>query len=682
MKKHLLLLTLILLCSSYINAQTSNIDTVSFEKPTDNNSILIDSWSFKVGDDTTWSDKDFDDRDWKTFNPKYKGEDADFLIKNGFKNKAWFRKQLYFDSTNFTFPFALRIEHAGAMEVYIDGIKKDTYGEIEKNGKERFENQVNPLLFTIKQPGIHTLALRFSKSNIKDSEDGVANGFKVALYTGLGVYIDRESTLIWTSSFLLTTGIFFFALFFIHILMFIFYRKDQSNFIFAIFNIGMSCMWICAYIKPITTVISHQQYLLYLLIIAGFISGISLSTFTNSIFSKIGLRYKIIFAFGVISLFFLLGALLRVPLISKSRLSAITAILFFAIVLLEAVIIITNAIFRKIPGARILGIGVLFFIFSIIAIITYIYFNKGIIINAESLISRVIFILIFVLVVYSIPLSLSAYLAWKVSNTNRHLEVQIVQVESLSNEKQSILENQNQLLESKVNERTIELQIEKKKSDDLLLNILPLEIAEELKQTGTSQAQNHDEVSVLFTDFVNFTKTSEQLGVDELLNELNINFTSFDNIMEKYGMEKIKTIGDAYLAVSGLPVSNELHAKNAVLAALEIIDFVDKRKSKVSYGLDIRIGINSGPLIAGIIGVKKFAYDIWGDTVNIAARMEQSGEAGKVNISENTYSLVKQDFSFEHRGKIEAKNKGEMDMYFVKHKIMNHEIGNRKTNNV
>lgn len=206
---------------------------------------------------------------------------------------------------------------------------------------------------------------------------------------------------------------------------------------------------------------------------------------------------------------------------------------------------------------------------------------------------------------------------------------------------------------------------EKKRSDDLLLNILPAEIADELKTNGHSVAQQHSNVSVLFTDFVNFTQTSEKLGVEELVNELNVNFTAFDRIMEKNSLEKIKTIGDAYLAVSGLPVAQEAHAQNAVNAALEIIAFVEKRKKELPYGLDIRIGIHSGPLIAGIIGVKKFAYDIWGDTVNIAARMEQNSEPGKINISEHTYSLISDKFDCTYRGKITAKNKGDMDMYFV-----------------
>lgn len=207
---------------------------------------------------------------------------------------------------------------------------------------------------------------------------------------------------------------------------------------------------------------------------------------------------------------------------------------------------------------------------------------------------------------------------------------------------------------------------EKQKSDKLLLNILPHEVAEELKEKGETVAKHYDQVSVLFTDFVNFTMNSEKMGVQEMMNELNVCFTAFDNIMEKNGLEKIKTIGDAYLAVSGIPVESKMHAQNAVKAGLEILKFIEKRKAENPQTFDIRIGIHSGPVIAGIVGVKKFAYDIWGDTVNTAARMEQKSESGKLNISEATYALVKNQFDFEYRGKIETKGKGEMDMYFVK----------------
>lgn len=210
---------------------------------------------------------------------------------------------------------------------------------------------------------------------------------------------------------------------------------------------------------------------------------------------------------------------------------------------------------------------------------------------------------------------------------------------------------------------------QKKRSDELLLNILPAEVAEELKAKGSAEAQQIDEVTVLFTDFKGFTQLSEKLTPKELVAEINECFSAFDYIMEKHGVEKIKTIGDAYMAAGGLPTANNTHAENVVNAALEIQTFMQNHKAKKLAAqelfFEIRIGIHTGPVVAGIVGVKKFAYDIWGDTVNTASRMESSGEVGKVNISETTFALVKDKFNCVHRGKVQAKGKGEIDMYFV-----------------
>lgn len=202
---------------------------------------------------------------------------------------------------------------------------------------------------------------------------------------------------------------------------------------------------------------------------------------------------------------------------------------------------------------------------------------------------------------------------------------------------------------------------EKQRSDDLLLNILPSEVAEELKTNGATVAKQFNNVSVLFTDFVGFTKVSEELSPTQLVAEIHKYFTAFDTIIEKNGLEKIKTIGDAYLAVCGLPNEDDNHARKTVQAALEIREYINNNNCK----FEIRIGISSGSVVAGIVGFKKFAYDIWGDTVNTAARMEQNSEAGKINISQSTYELVETMFKCEYRGKIKAKNKGEIDMYFV-----------------
>lgn len=215
------------------------------------------------------------------------------------------------------------------------------------------------------------------------------------------------------------------------------------------------------------------------------------------------------------------------------------------------------------------------------------------------------------------------------------------------------------------------LQVEKDRSENLLLNILPEEIAEELKEKGRADARDFEMVSILFTDFKGFTAASEKLSAQDLVSEINTCFETFDGIMGKYNIEKIKTIGDAYMAAGGLPVPTDESVKSTVLAALEMQDFIRERKAKLDAegkpGFEMRVGVHTGPVVAGIVGVKKFQYDIWGDTVNTASRMESSGEVGKVNISQATYELLKDDsqFSFESRGKIEAKGKGEMEMYFV-----------------
>lgn len=229
---------------------------------------------------------------------------------------------------------------------------------------------------------------------------------------------------------------------------------------------------------------------------------------------------------------------------------------------------------------------------------------------------------------------------------------------SESNEMEKVLHKQNDAIAA-----------EKIKSDNLLLNILPLETAEELKVSGSVKAKYFEAVTVMFTDFHNFTQISEHMRPEELLKEINYYFSYFDTIISKYDIEKIKTIGDSYMCAAGLPNRNPKHALDVVCAAREIMDFVLQCKAeKIALNqpyLELRIGIHSGPIVAGIVGTKKFAYDIWGDTVNVASRMESSGEEGKINISGACYELVKHKIKCTYRGKINAKNKGMVDMYFV-----------------
>lgn len=231
-------------------------------------------------------------------------------------------------------------------------------------------------------------------------------------------------------------------------------------------------------------------------------------------------------------------------------------------------------------------------------------------------------------------------------------------------------------LEEKVNNRTLTIEkqkeiisLEKNKSDDLLYNILPKATADELKAKGSAAPKYFEEVTILFTDFIGFTKITENLSPEELIESLNQCFLAFDEIAEKNHLEKIKTIGDSYMCAAGVPVPDKDHAINAIKAGLQIQSFIKKwnyqREQAGRVPWPLRLGIDSGPVIAGVVGMRKFAYDIWGDAVNIAARMESAGGADKVNISASTYALVKDLIDVEYRGKLVAKNKGKVDMFFV-----------------
>jgi class 3 adenylate cyclase len=211
------------------------------------------------------------------------------------------------------------------------------------------------------------------------------------------------------------------------------------------------------------------------------------------------------------------------------------------------------------------------------------------------------------------------------------------------------------------------IEAEKNRSDKLLINILPEETANELKLKGSVRAKKYDSVTVLFTDFKGFTRYAENLTPEDLVKSIDFYFTKFDEIFEKNGMEKIKTIGDSYMCSGGLHSHIGDHAIKMVQAALEVLQFVDdiKKNNATELNFDIRIGINTGPIVAGVVGNKKFAYDIWGDTVNVASHMESNSIPGKINIAQNTYDLVKEVYDCEYRGEIKVKNRGSLKMYFV-----------------
>ena len=212
-----------------------------------------------------------------------------------------------------------------------------------------------------------------------------------------------------------------------------------------------------------------------------------------------------------------------------------------------------------------------------------------------------------------------------------------------------------------------QLKLEKEKTESLILNILPPSIAAELKESGFAKAQGYASATVVMCDIIEFSTLAKQVTPQQLVEELDIYFRAFDDIIEKHNLEKIKTIGDAYMYAGGLPVESRHHARDAVNSAIELQRKVREIRATgdITYPFGLRVGISSGPLVAGVVGKKKFAYDIWGETVNLAARMEQNGEADKINISDSTYLLVSNDFNFTPRGKISVKHAGDLEMYFV-----------------
>jgi class 3 adenylate cyclase len=218
------------------------------------------------------------------------------------------------------------------------------------------------------------------------------------------------------------------------------------------------------------------------------------------------------------------------------------------------------------------------------------------------------------------------------------------------------------------------IQAEKDRSEELLLNILPRETAKELELNGSARPRYYESVTVLFTDFKGFSSIAGKLTPQELVAELNDYFVAFDEIVGQNNLEKIKTIGDAYMCAGGIPSANTTHPLNAVKAAVAMQEYMrrkgEERRAKGLIAWDLRIGIHTGPIVAGVVGKKKYAYDIWGDTVNIASRMESGGEPGRVNISAATYALVRNQFACTHRGRISAKNIGEIDMYFVEQELI------------
>jgi len=248
------------------------------------------------------------------------------------------------------------------------------------------------------------------------------------------------------------------------------------------------------------------------------------------------------------------------------------------------------------------------------------------------------------------------------------LEVKIAERTKEIRLQKTKIEEQKRLLEEekhKVEEQQALLQKEKDRTEQWLLNTLPSQVVIELKRNGKVKAQAFKQVSIMFTDVVGFTRISESMAPSRIVSKLDILFQKFDEIIQANNLEKIKTIGDAYMVVGGLPTYRPDHAEAIAEMALAMQREISKFKRGDDTTFRLRIGINTGAVVAGVIGIRKFIYDLWGDAVNIASRMESHGLAGGIQVTESTYELLKDKYSFWHRGKIFIKGRGEMDTYML-----------------
>jgi adenylate cyclase len=627
---------------------------------------LDSNWLYHKGNNPEWALVAYDDSGWDTLSTRL---NLDQMDNDLFEEIGWFRLHLRIDSTLFNQAFALTIDQMGVSEIYFNGKKIETIGSFANDTSEerRFNPRLIPYLIQFNTQKNQLLALKYAHKKARQFSrrfDHKEMGFTVSIKP-MRIALEEVKYFIFSNYGLLALMMVFLILGLIHILIFLFYRKKIANLYFGIFMLIFSAIVYVARMEVAITInpdiFIKARFFMSLGLPLFFISLVG---FIYSLFyEKIPFFFWIILAIGVI---LILGY--------AFGLSFQSYILFgYAILVpLEVIRVLIRAILKRMEGAWIIGSGVILFIIFLLIILLLAVINENIVLNSSNPFQFLLLILI-LLAILSIPLSMSFYLAWDIARTNVNLEKQLIQVRLLSaksleqeREKKRILEGQKEMLEQQVAERTKELQLEKEKTEELLLNTLPLKVVNDLKENGKTEPESFDEVTVFFSDIVGFTNLSAQLNPDLLIKELNLIFTAFDDIMTNNHCERIKTIGDAYLAVCGMPEKNEHHAENMIRAAIEIRNYIENRNSLSDIQWKIRIGIHSGKVIGGIVGIRKYIYDVFGDTINTTSRMESNSKPMGINVSESTYHLVKEKFQFTPRKPIEIKGKGVMKMYFLK----------------
>jgi len=630
--------------------------------------LLDQHWLYHPGDDSTWSAVDLDDSNWDTTSTTINlaGKEESF-----FPGIAWFRLHFEIDSSLRNGAFILLIEQQGASEIYMNGKYIGNYGTV--SNKEEDEVTINPTnlpkQIQFSDSTNYVLAVRYSNQkawhyyeSFKQEEAGFSLSFS---------RLDIASTImrygVLSSYFIFFLFMVFLVLGLMHLLLYVFYQHNRSNLYYSLFMIFFSFILFVVVLDSAMLndpeISTKVSYFLSLFLPIFFIPLVG---FLYSLFYK-----KIPIIFWIIT-----GLAVMLSFLYFINIDGIEYLMmvFFVFLFVEIIRTVIYSLIRKKDGAWIIGSGVIAFIIFLTFILSLIFIQSEVQISSSDPYG-VLLIIIIILAILSIPISMSIYLARDFAMTNKNLKIQLEQVKILSaksiqqeREKQKILENQKEKLEVLVKERTKELAQEKEKTEDLLLNILPLKVVNDLKKNGKSNPESFENVTVYFSDIVGFTNLSTTLEPSVLINELNDMFTAFDDIMTSHNCERIKTIGDAYMAVCGLPRPDDQHAGNIINAAMDIREYLEKRNEKASIKWKIRIGIHSGKVVGGVVGVRKYIYDVFGDTINTTSRMESNSEPMQINVSETTYNLVRDQFDFSPRKITEIKGKGEMRMFFLQRK--------------
>ena len=623
-------------------------------------------WKYHAGDDTLWASFSYDDSDWDTISTILNLKE---IPEDKFQGNAWFRLHIKIDPSLKNTAHALTINQQGASGIYLNGkqiAKAGTVG-IDTILEKTYNPNHIPFLIEFRDSLDYVLAVRYSNlkafSNFKKYKIKNA-GFNIRLmnYNSASRSIANIGKMRVVVFIVFTV---FIVIAFLHLLLFLFYRRQKSNLYFFLFMVSISTMWLLA------------------------LSSMSVSNDPGfSMKSMFHLKSIIVLSFSLLSIFvysifypkfpktawIVIGLIPIIFLLHQIQLSWTGKILRAAnlLILIDIIRVIIVSIIKKKKGAWIIGLGFLLFVlFFAIILVTALGMNKDNVTTPGNTMG-ILMLATFLPGIVSIPVSMSIFLARDFATTSKNLEKQLKSVKILSaktieqeKEKQRILENQKEKLETMVDERTKELAAEKEKTEELLLNTLPLKVVNELKEKGKSEPESFDNVTVYFSDIVGFTNISSTLEPKKLIAELNEMFTVFDDIMEKHQCERIKTIGDAYLAVSGMPLKNIDHAENMVNASIEIKNYLEDRNNSSEVKWRIRIGIHTGKVVGGIVGVRKYIYDVFGDTINTASRMESNSEPMRINVSETTYKILKGKYDFIERETINVKGKGSMKMFFL-----------------